>query len=117
MELEVKVEGMKCGGCSSKVEAALKVRVSRAFVLAPRRPASRRCAQSWAVLATAPHEAHTPRHDTDQPHSPHVQAMDHVKGVQVDLETKLATIEVEAPNQIDAMQMLPGLVATVKVRA
>lgn len=27
IELEVKVEGMKCGGCSSRVEAALKVGV------------------------------------------------------------------------------------------
>lgn len=25
VELEVKVEGMKCGGCSSRVEATLKV--------------------------------------------------------------------------------------------
>lgn len=65
VELEVKVEGMKCGGCSSRVEAALK-------------------------------------------------AMDHVKGVQVDLDTKLATVEVEAPNLIDAMNMLPEFVKTIK---
>jgi hypothetical protein len=25
VELEVKIEGMKCGGCSSRVEEALKV--------------------------------------------------------------------------------------------
>lgn len=44
-----------------------------------------------------------------------VQAMDHVKGVQVDLETKLATVEVEAPNLIDAMNMLPLFVKAIKV--
>jgi copper chaperone CopZ len=65
VELEVKVEGMKCGGCSSRVENVLK-------------------------------------------------AMDHVKGVQVDLETKLATVEVEAPNLIDAMNMLPTFVQAIK---
>jgi copper chaperone CopZ len=65
VELEIKVEGMKCGGCSSKVEKAL-------------------------------------------------QALDHVKGVQVDLDSKLATVEVEADSLIDAMNMLPGFVTTVK---
>lgn len=44
-----------------------------------------------------------------------MQAMDHVKGVQVDLESKLATVEVEAPNMIDAMNMLPNFVKTIKV--
>jgi hypothetical protein len=43
--------------------------------------------------------------------------MDHVKGVQVDLETKLATVEVEAPNLIDAMNMLPIFVQAIKVTA
>jgi hypothetical protein len=43
--------------------------------------------------------------------------MDHVKGVQVDLETKLATVEVEAPNLIDAMNMLPTFVQAIKVAA
>lgn len=43
-----------------------------------------------------------------------LQAMDHVKGVQVDLDTKLATVEVEAPNLIDAMNMLPEFVKTIK---
>jgi hypothetical protein len=42
--------------------------------------------------------------------------MDHVKGVQVDLETKLATVEVEAPNLIDAMNMLPMFVKAITVR-
>lgn len=28
VELEIKVEGMKCGGCSSRVEKALKVRAA-----------------------------------------------------------------------------------------
>lgn len=37
-----------------------------------------------------------------------LQAMDHVKGVQVDLETKLATVEVEAPTLMDAMDMVRG---------
>lgn len=46
-----------------------------------------------------------------------VQAMDHVKGVQVDLDTKLATVEVEAPNLIDAMNMLPSFVKAIKVGA
>ncbi|KAF6265290.1 hypothetical protein COO60DRAFT_1479739 [Scenedesmus sp. NREL 46B-D3] len=65
VELEVKIEGMKCGGCSSRVEEAL-------------------------------------------------QALDHVKAVQVDLESKLATVEVEADNYIDAMNMLPTFVTTIK---
>lgn len=43
--------------------------------------------------------------------------MDHVKGVQVDLDTKLATVEVEAPNLIDAMNMLPSFVKAIKVGA
>ncbi|WIA10107.1 hypothetical protein OEZ85_010314 [Tetradesmus obliquus] len=64
VELEVKIEGMKCGGCSSRVEEALK-------------------------------------------------AMDHVKAVAVDLESKLATVEVEADNYIDAMNMLPIFVTTI----
>eukprot|EP00878_Enallax_costatus_P021879 GHUV01023189.1.p1 GENE.GHUV01023189.1~~GHUV01023189.1.p1 ORF type:complete len:157 (+),score=24.89 GHUV01023189.1:116-586(+) len=67
VEVELKVEGMKCGGCSSRVEKALK-------------------------------------------------AMDHVKAVQVDLDSKLATVEVEAESLIDAMNMLPEFVTTVKVR-
>jgi len=46
-----------------------------------------------------------------------LQAMDHVKGVQVDLESKLATVEVEAPSMIDAMNMLPNFVTTIKVSA
>jgi hypothetical protein len=37
--------------------------------------------------------------------------------VQVDLDTKLATVEVEAPNLIDAMNMLPSFVQVIKVRA
>lgn len=41
--------------------------------------------------------------------------MDHVKGVQVDLDSKLATVEVEAESLIDAMNMLPSFVTTVKV--
>jgi hypothetical protein len=41
--------------------------------------------------------------------------MDHVKAVQVDLESKLATVEVEADNYIDAMNMLPTFVTTIKV--
>lgn len=65
VELEVKIEGMKCGGCSSRVEEALK-------------------------------------------------AMEHVKAVAVDLESKLATVEVEADNYIDAMNMLPTFVTTIK---
>ena len=32
----------------------------------------------------------------------------HVKSVKVDLEGKLATVEVEAPSLIDATNMLPG---------
>jgi hypothetical protein len=41
--------------------------------------------------------------------------MEHVKAVQVDLESKLATVEVEADNYIDAMNMLPTFVTTIKV--
>jgi hypothetical protein len=44
-----------------------------------------------------------------------LQAMEHVKAVQVDLESKLATVEVEADNYIDAMNMLPTFVTTIKV--
>eukprot|EP00879_Flechtneria_rotunda_P008619 GHRR01009032.1.p1 GENE.GHRR01009032.1~~GHRR01009032.1.p1 ORF type:complete len:182 (+),score=40.98 GHRR01009032.1:244-789(+) len=65
VELEVKVEGMVCGGCSSRVEEALK-------------------------------------------------GMHHVKAVQVDLESKLATVQVEARSLIDAMNMLPKFVDTIK---
>lgn len=42
------------------------------------------------------------------------QAMDHVKAVSVDLDSKLATVEVEAASLIDAMNMLPSFVATIK---
>lgn len=42
--------------------------------------------------------------------------MDHVKAVAVDLESKLATVEVEADNYIDAMNMLPIFVTTINVR-
>ncbi|KAF8069491.1 hypothetical protein HT031_001607 [Scenedesmus sp. PABB004] len=65
VELDIKIKGMKCGGCSSRVEDALK-------------------------------------------------AMAHVKAVQVDLESKLATVEVEAESLLDAMNMLPSFVETVK---
>lgn len=34
----------------------------------------------------------------------------------MDLDTKLATVEVEADNLIDAMNMLPTFVTTIKVR-
>lgn len=43
--------------------------------------------------------------------------MDHVKSVQVDLESKLATVEVESASLIDAMNMLPSFVTTVKVQS
>lgn len=46
-----------------------------------------------------------------------MQAMDHVKAVQVDLDSKLATVEIQSESLIDAMNMLPDLVTTVKVRA
>lgn len=40
--------------------------------------------------------------------------MAHVKAVNVNLESKMACIEVEAPTMIDAMNMLPGFVEAVK---
>jgi hypothetical protein len=40
--------------------------------------------------------------------------MDHVRTVSVCLDTKLASVEVQAPSQIDALQMLPSLLQAVK---
>jgi copper chaperone CopZ len=66
VELEVKIEGMKCGGCSSRVEEALS-------------------------------------------------GMAGVAGVRVDLDAKLATVDVHAPSLLDAMNMLPQFVDAIKV--
>lgn len=65
VELEIKVDGMMCGGCSTRVEEALK-------------------------------------------------KVEHVKAVEVSLDTKLACVEVEAISLIDAMNMLPAMVDTIK---
>eukprot|EP00775_Hariotina_reticulata_P010902 gene10902-11056_t len=65
VQLEVKVDGMKCGGCSSRVEEALR-------------------------------------------------GMQHVKAVQVDLDSQLATLQVEAATQKEALDMLPSFIATIK---
>lgn len=65
IELEIKVEGMTCGGCSSRVADALTGQVN-------------------------------------------------VKAVHVDLESKMASVEVEAPSLIDALNMLPGFVKTIE---
>lgn len=65
VELEVKIEGMKCGGCSSRVEEALS-------------------------------------------------GMAGVAGVRVDLDAKLATVDVHAPSLLDAMNMLPQFVDAIK---
>ena len=40
--------------------------------------------------------------------------MEHVRAVSVSLDTKLASVEVQAPSQIDALQMLPNLLQAVK---
>ncbi|KAI8467426.1 MAG: hypothetical protein J3K34DRAFT_430619 [Monoraphidium minutum] len=65
VELEIKVEGMMCGGCSSRVTEALK-------------------------------------------------ALSKVRSVEVDLDSKLASVEVEAPSLMDAIDMLPGFVQAIK---
>ncbi|GBF89436.1 hypothetical protein Rsub_02008 [Raphidocelis subcapitata] len=65
VELDIKVEGMMCGGCTARVEEALKA--------APR-----------------------------------------VRGVAVDLDSKLASVEVEAASLMDAVALLPGLVQSIK---
>jgi hypothetical protein len=41
--------------------------------------------------------------------------MQHVKAVQVDLDSKLATLQVEAANQNEALDMLPSFIAAIKV--
>lgn len=66
VQLELKVDGMVCGGCSSRVQEALA-------------------------------------------------KMQHVKQVEVSLDKKMASVEVEAPTLLDAMNMLPKMVETVKV--
>lgn len=65
VKLEIKVEGMMCGGCSSRVEETLK-------------------------------------------------ALAGVKGVSVDLESKLATIQVDAGSQGDAKSLLAGFVKAIQ---
>lgn len=113
---------MKCGGCSSKVEATLKVRFSPACVqywqLSVVLRTFCRVNAVWTVgcnpSASVPTVAST-SNMTGLLCACNVQAMDHVKGVQVDLDTKLATVEVEAPNLIDAMNMLPLFVKAIKV--
>jgi hypothetical protein len=40
--------------------------------------------------------------------------MENVKHVSISLETKLASVEVQAPSQIDALHMLPTLMEAVK---
>jgi hypothetical protein len=63
---------------------------------------------------------HTPQSHTGwrcPPRRGTSQAMDHVTAVRVDLDTKLATVEVEAATLIDAMNMLPTFVSTIKVGA
>jgi len=37
-----------------------------------------------------------------------LKGLEHVRGVSVDLEAKMATVEVEAPSLMDALNMLPG---------
>ena len=45
-----------------------------------------------------------------------LQKVEHVKAVEVSLDTKLACVEVEAISLIDAMNMLPAMVDTIKVK-
>eukprot|EP00195_Chlamydomonas_chlamydogama_P004863 CAMPEP_0202901366 /NCGR_PEP_ID=MMETSP1392-20130828/14213_1 /ASSEMBLY_ACC=CAM_ASM_000868 /TAXON_ID=225041 /ORGANISM="Chlamydomonas chlamydogama, Strain SAG 11-48b" /LENGTH=154 /DNA_ID=CAMNT_0049587917 /DNA_START=82 /DNA_END=546 /DNA_ORIENTATION=+ len=64
IEMEIKVEGMVCGGCSSRVEEALK-------------------------------------------------KLKDVNNAKVDLESKLASVEVKAKSQLDALNLMPQLVQTI----
>ncbi|GAX83236.1 hypothetical protein CEUSTIGMA_g10662.t1 [Chlamydomonas eustigma] len=65
VEIELKIEGMMCGGCTGRVEEALK-------------------------------------------------NVKDVCQVSVNLETKLALIEVRAASQLDALALLPSIVDVVK---
>lgn len=65
VELEIKVEGMMCGGCSGRVHDALK-------------------------------------------------NMEHVRAVNVSLESHVASIEVQADTMIDALNMMPTFVDAIK---
>lgn len=64
IEVELKIEGMVCGGCSGRVEEV-------------------------------------------------IQKMDNVRKVTVNLETKLAQIEVKADSQMDALSVMPKLIQAV----